>query len=63
MTTTGITTVKKFIETFPIPTLTRIVGQPTYEQVKELNEELNVNTASIVTTRGGGAHGHLAITV
>ena len=63
MTTTSITTVKKFIETFPIPTLTRIVGQPTYKQVKELNEELNGNVASIVTTQGGGVHGHLAITV
>ena len=63
MTTTSITTVEKYIETFPLPTLTRIVGQPTYEQVKELNEELNGNAASIVTTRGGGAHGHLAITV
>ena len=63
MTSLSITTVEKFIETFPIPTLTRIVGQPTYEQVKELNEELNANAASIVTTRGGGAHGYLAITV
>ena len=63
MTSLSITTVEKYIETFPIPTLTRIVGQPTYEQVKELNEELNANAASIVTTRGGGAHGYLAITV
>ena len=63
MTTTTITTVEKYIETFPITTLTRIGGQPTYEQIKEINEELNANAASIVTSRGGGAHGHLAMTV
>ena len=63
MTKASIKTVEKFIETFPIPTLTRITGQPTYEQVKYLNEELNANATSIVTTKGGGAHGHLALTV
>ena len=63
MTTTTITTVEKYIKTFPITTLTRIGGQPTYEQIKEINEELNANAASIVTSRGGGAHGHLAMTV
>ena len=63
MTTTSITTVEKYIETFPITTLTRIAGQPTYEQIKEVNEELNANAASIVSSRGGGAHGNLALTV
>ena len=63
MATSTATTVEKFIETFPIPTLSRITGQPTYENVKTLNEELNANATSIVTTRGGGAHGHLALTI
>ena len=31
--------------------------------MKTLNEELNVNTTSIVTTLGGGAHVHLALTI
>ena len=60
---TTVTTVDKIIETFPLPTLTRIVGQPTYEYIKEPNEGINANAASIFTTRGGGAHGHLALTV
>ena len=63
MASPTVTTVDKIIETFPLPTLTRIVGQPTYEHIQELNEEINANAASIVTTRGGGAHGHLALTV
>ena len=63
MASSEITTVEKYIETFPIPTLTKIVGQPNYENIKDLNEELNANAASIVSTRGGGAHGHLALTV
>ena len=58
-----VTTVEKYIETFPLPTLSRITGTPTYEGLKTLNEELNANAASIVTTRGGGAHGYLALTV
>ena len=63
MTTSSVTTVEKYIETFPIPTLSRITGTPTYESVKVLNEELNANATSIVTTRGGGAHGCLALTI
>ena len=58
-----VTTVEKFIETFPVHILTKIVGQPNYESIKELNEELNANTESIVSARGGGAHGYLALTV
>ena len=53
----------KYIETFPIPILSRITGTLTYENVKTINEELNVNATNIVTTRGGGAHGHLALTI
>ena len=63
MATNNVTTVEKFIETFPIPTLSRITGTPTYDNVKTLNEELNINTTSIVTTQGGGSHGHLALTI
>ena len=63
MAPTTVTTVEKYIETFPLPTLSKITGTPTYEGLKNLNEELNANAASIVTTRGGGAHGYLALTV
>ena len=63
MATNNVTTVEKYIETFPIPILLRITGTPMYDNVKTINEELNVNATSIVTTRGGGAHGHLALTI
>ena len=63
MATSSVTTVEKFIETFPILALSRITGTPTYENLKTLNEELNANATSIVTTQGGGVHGHLALTV
>ena len=63
MAAPSVTTVEKFIETFLVPTLTKIVGQPTYENIKELNEEINVNEASIVTAQGGRAQGHLELTV
>ena len=51
------------IPRLPIPVLTRISGQPTYKKLREFNEELNANAASVVSARGGGAHGHLALTV
>ena len=63
MATSTVTTVEKYIKTFPVPNLSRITGTPTYDSVKVLNEELNTNATSIVTTRGGGAHGYLALTV
>ena len=57
MATNNVTTVEKYIETFPIPTLSKITGTTTYDDVKTLNEELNVNATSIVTTRGEGHTG------
>ena len=63
MSTTKVNTVETILESFPIPIVARITGQPAYERIKELNEELNANASSISTTRGGGAHGHLALTV
>ena len=58
-----MSTIDKLIEAFPIPTLTKIVGTPTYETIKTLNEELSTNAATISTTLGGGSLGHVGITV
>ena len=63
MAITSATSVEKVIESFPIPVLTRISGQLTYEKLREVNKELNANAASVASARGGGAHGHLALTV
>lgn len=58
-----MTTVDKLIEAFPIQTLTKIVGVPTYQSIKIANDELSKNAATIPTTRGGGTLGHVGITV
>ena len=58
-----MTTVDKLIEAFPIQTLTKIIGVPTYQSIKIVNDELSKNAATIPTTRGGGTLGHVGITV
>ena len=58
-----MTTVDKLIEAFPIQVLTKIAGVPTYQTIKVINDELSKNAATIPTTRGGGALGHVGITV
>ena len=58
-----MTTVDKLIEAFPIQTLTKIIGVPTYQSIKIVNDELSKNAATVPTTRGGGTLGHVGITV
>ena len=48
---------------FPFPHITKVEGQPTYETIEELNSQLNANAASVQSDLGGGALGHLALTV
>ena len=58
MTTTNI----DYVDTnFEFPTLTRIHGEPTYFQLKELKNELKTNASSVTTDLGGGAHEHLGL--
>ena len=57
------TTVDSLLESFPHPTIPPIVGQPTYEAITEVTRLLNSNAASVHTDLGGGAHGHLILTV
>lgn len=46
---------------FPHPDLTRIDGKPTNRTVQVLQRELFTNARSVVSTRGGGTNGHLAL--
>jgi hypothetical protein len=39
------------------------VQPPTYQSIQTLQLELNENAASVHSTRGGGLHGHLALTI
>ena len=48
---------------FARPTLTKIVQEPNYESLKTLQSEINANAIGIPSTRGGGAHGHLALVI
>jgi hypothetical protein len=45
--------------TFAQPQLTPISREPTNSSLKLFQAELNANTISIPSHRGGGAHGHL----
>eukprot|EP00978_Attheya_sp_CCMP212_P027600 scaffold92874_cov78-Attheya_sp.AAC.1 len=52
---------------FPVKTLTPPLSvgtdEPTYKTIKLARDELNGNAASIPSLRGGGIHGHLALTL
>ena len=39
---------------FEFPTLPRIHGEPTYEQLKDLKDKLKTNAAKITSDLGGG---------
>ena len=58
--TSTIPSVEDFTNAFPNH-LTPIVGEPTYQTLKELKDQLKANAASIPTTLGGGNHGYLGL--
>ena len=55
--------VEKIRDSFPFLTIDPIVGQPTYESIKELQKKLNANAASIHSHLGNGRLGLLYLTV
>ena len=59
----SLQTPESYIESFPKTTLTKVVGLPTYDTIKKINDELSQNAASVHTDLGGGNHGFLALTV
>ena len=54
---------EKIVESFPHPTVTPIVGHPSYETITELKLKLNTNAASIYSHRGNIRLGLLFLTV
>ena len=46
---------------FEFPVLTKIHGEPTYENLHALKNQLKSNAQSLVSNLGGGAHGHLGL--
>eukprot|EP00957_Ditylum_brightwellii_P106836 8150585-Ditylum_brightwellii.AAC.1 len=53
--------VEKITKSFRHTILPQIVGQPTYERIYKIHKLLMENTATMDTTVGGGAHGHLGL--
>ena len=60
---TSLTSVDKITDSFPHPTVTSIVGEPSYETLNALLRMIKANAASVNTELGGGNLGHLALTV
>ena len=58
MATSSVPTAQELIDAFP-ETPSPHTGAPTYLSLKSLRDTLKANAASVETTLGGGAHGHL----
>ena len=58
--TTAVPSVEDVTNAFPTA-VTKITGEPNYESLKNLKDELKANAASIPTTLGGGTHGYLGL--
>ena len=58
--TTAVPSIKDVTNAFPTA-VTKITGEPNYESLKNLKDELKANAASIPTTLGGGTHGYLGL--
>ena len=46
---------------FPHPTLTKIIGKPSYSTLSQLQKEIYANARTVHSTRGGGLNGHLTL--
>ena len=56
-------TIEKIRDSFPFPTVEPIVGQPTYDAIKNLHQKLSTNAASVHSHLGNGRLGLLYLTV
>ena len=55
--------IEKLIDGMPTPTLTKIIGIPNYESVKQINDELTANAYGIQTNLGCGTVGYARLTL
>ena len=46
---------------FEFPTLTKIHGEPTFDSIKKLHNEMKSNSQSVQSSLGGGQYGHLGL--
>ena len=58
-----ISTNSDYRSLFEIKEATRINGEPTYESLTNLQDQLKINAQAIPSVLGGGNHGHLGLVV
>ena len=57
------TSIKGVLTDFPTPILLKIGGELTREGLIKIHRLTSENTASVLSSLGGGWHGHLAPTI
>ena len=57
------TTVDDIVAKFPTKTLLPITAKPDYDSISQLNQLMYGNAATLPTTLGGGAHGHVGLII
>jgi hypothetical protein len=55
--------VDNIVAKFPLKNIPGITGEPDYESINDVVQKLYGNAASLPTTIGGGAHGHIGLLV
>jgi hypothetical protein len=60
-TTMALSSAEDIVAKFPIKTIPTINREPDYETINTMVQTLYGNTASLATTTGGGAHGHIGL--
>ena len=58
MTSTNIDYTNTYFE---YPVLTKVQGEPDFDSLRTLHNEIKANALSVTSTLGGGAHGHLGL--
>ena len=59
--TGSVPTPEAFTESFPVPTLARISGEPDCQTPDKLKKQLIRNATSAKSVLGGGLHGHMGL--
>jgi hypothetical protein len=53
--------INDIVTKFPLKNIPTITGEPDYSSINEMVQQLYGNAASLPTTLGGGAHGHIGL--
>jgi hypothetical protein len=56
-----VSTTDEVIVGFPHNSLPKVMGEPTFKDLKIIRRYLNTNAMSVSSYEGGGRHGHLGL--